>query len=1251
MRSLRMFVAIQSRWMLRRMVSICCVFAVCVSVHAATPKPFIVGAVVGAIPPMEMSDPNESGIAVRGVSADFAQRVASALQRPLEWQTFSDRAAMIDALRNHRIDAATSATGNDAGAPLLYSRPYVATKQVFVERRIAGHGTGRVAFVEQQTSVQRLHDAYPALTAAGYRDTLSALLAVSLGDADAFVGDLVTAGYTVDHMDLIGLTISGFAPFDEAGYSFAFAADATGDAIRRRVDAALAALPPRFLLEVRARWAAAAAVTFTRPLTLSDAERAWIAAHPVIEYSMYADAAPMTFRDSNGKPAGLAIDMLTAISALTGLKFEGRLRGSTQSINSDLNDGRASMIAYGLSAGQIPPQFVPSKPYGEGVLVIVTRAGAEPLRDARALAGKRVALWRNHALMNMLRKRIPTARIVETSPVNGQFDAVMNGEADATIIDMTFANYAVGNPYRNKLAITGAFANQPVQHGFLVARDHPMLLAILNNAIEHMKPTELDAIRRRWALVEHPESQWERRRPQVIFGAVLALAVLALLAGWAMSLKTQVTRRRAAEHAMRLAKDEAETANRAKSAFLAAMSHEIRTPMNAVLGLLELELRRPGDRASTVKALGTAHEAARDLLGMIDDILDMAKIEARRLVLAPAPLDLVAWVESVAAIYEPAARGKGIALVVRISGEREHKHEHAWVCADAMRLRQVLGNLLSNAIKFTDAGEVVIDYSISDAEAAMNDGGLHRALQLTVTDTGIGIAPDQQALLFAPFAQARQERPGRFGGTGLGLSICRRLMTLMNGVIELSSTPGKGSRFTVRVTLPAAEPLAEHRAEAAEAVESAQMPMRAGLRVLVVDDHPANRILLESQLNTLGCKIETANDGEAAFALWDQRRLEGTPFDLILTDCSMPVMSGEDLARSIRAREAKLKWTGTEGGERATAIVGVTANAQRESVTEALAAGMTQCLVKPVGLDALRNALALATRHVPAARILDATVMPEPPSRDAYARFFPVADAPIRLSKRPARARAYGPVNTFPSNTVCHQEIVSTPRALRLRVAQPVDDTSASEPTASMAPFDNNAAGQHVSSVMGMSRVMDASNAKGVDNPSDASNSSGTTTTATITDTDTIGAINISSVASMSGATVDVTDMHTAAAEVITPRFDARQLDGFGDQAGALVNALKSANLLDLDEAGHALASGNFHRLSELAHRMKGAAVVIGATPFSDACLAMQLACSMQVAHGNQAAVVRLAYTRFRDEAIALDAALKLRLMVASNGV
>ena len=811
-------------------------------------------------------------------------------------------------------------------------------------------------------------------------------------------------------------------------------------------------------------------MTFTRPLTLDDAQRAWIKAHPVIDYTTYANAAPMTFRDASGEPAGLSVEVLAAIGKLTGLRFEGRLRASTDQVMGDIRNGSAMLIAHSVSSGEVPPELVSTRPYGEGVFVILTRVGAPPLRDVRALAGKRIALWRNHPIIAMLRERVPSARIVAASPVDGQFDAVVKGEADATIADLPFANYAVGDAYRGKLVITGAFSEQPVPYGFLVARNQPMLLTIMNQAIEHMQPTELDAMRRRWVLVNHPESLWERRRPQVLLGLLLGGLMLALLTGWAVSLKAQIARRRAAEHAMRVAKEEAETANRAKSMFLATMSHEIRTPMNAVLGLLELELRSPGDRASTERAFGTAHQAARDLLGMIDDILDMAKIEAGRLVLIPAPLELGGWVNSVAAIYEQAARSKGIALVVRMRGGLAHGH--AWAMADALRLRQVLGNLLSNAIKFTETGHVTLEYAIGAAK----EGDKHTSyyeLLLVVRDTGIGIAADQQALLFEPFAQARQERPGRFGGTGLGLTICLRLMTLMGGTIRLSSRPGQGSRFTVRVRLPVARPPVEPHAPAL--IPALDTHDLQGLRVLIVDDHPANRILLASQLTTLGCVIETTNDGDAAFARWDRQRQEGLPFDLILTDCSMPTMSGEDLVRAIRAREQALMRMNADVTP--TPIVGVTANAQAEALTQALAAGMTLCLVKPLGLDALHRALvaALHDGQEPKASAPDGSLLAASRVAPMHMSTASAASAGSAGRSGPGRARAvaYGPTQNFPANIVVRRVVLPAP-----------------------------------------------------------------------------------------GTTPEPDQLATPAT---VPRFNADQLNSFGDQAAALVDALKSANRQDLD--------------------------------------------------------------------------------------
>jgi two-component system, NarL family, sensor histidine kinase EvgS len=634
----------------------------------------VIGVTPGVAPPLDMSQAaGRDAPLLRGASIDYAAAVARGLGRAAQWRVYPDRAAMIAALESGEIDMATGATGADPDTHLLLSHAYFPNALAYLEPLTPpARPTHRLAYVDAQISPQRLHEAYPAFEAAPFADMPSALLAVSQGRADALVGAWGSVVYTINDLDLPGLNVKGYAAFDEHGYAFAFAANRPdAAALHAQVDAALAAMPDRFRYFVSERWQAAIApVTLTRRIALSDEQAAWIRAHPVVHYSMLAYAPPLMFTDSSGAPAGVAVDVLDAIARMTGLRFEARVRSSVAQIRGDLLHGASAFTPYSVLAGGEVTQAVPSTPFGQGVFAIVTRAGAAPLADATALAGRRIALPDEYPGHEYLRKLAPSLRFVDARPFDGQFRAVAKGSADATIVDMASANYAVSNPYRGKLVISGVLSTRPEPQGFIVEKNQAMLLGILNHAIASMPPYELESIRSRWKLARHPEALWERRRPQVELGALLSFVLVLLLAGWALTLRVQINKRIAAEQAMRAAKEEAETANRAKSTFLATMSHEIRTPMNAVLGLLELELRAPGERAATVRSLTTAHHAARDLLGMIDDLLDVAKIEAQRLVLSPAPLDLHAWIASVVAIYEPAARAKGIALKCGVRQKR-----------------------------------------------------------------------------------------------------------------------------------------------------------------------------------------------------------------------------------------------------------------------------------------------------------------------------------------------------------------------------------------------------------------------------------------------------------------------------------------------------------------------------------------------------------------------------------------------------
>ena len=307
------------------------------------------------------------------------------------------------------------------------------------------------------------------------------------------------------------------------------------------------------------------------------------------------------------------------------------------------------------------------------------------------------------------------------------------------------------------------------------------------------------------------------------------------------------------------AKNLADEASRAKTTFLATMSHEIRTPMNAVIGILELVLQRLAPEQRERASLEVAYEAAGSLQLLIGDILDVAKIESGHLTLTPERVRLRHVVESVRRMFEGLARQKGLRLVVELDDAPGRD-----VLIDPLRFKQVLSNLVSNAIKFTERGQVTIRLQ----ERSLDEG--RAIVRVDVEDSGIGIAPADQARLFQPFIQVAKGRTVQ-GGTGLGLAICRKLVDLMGGDVEMHSEPGKGTRVSLDLLLRQCGP---------KMPESGQDPLAASmepsrrLHILIADDYPPNRVLLRQQLEFLGHRVAEAEDGQVALELWADERFE-----------------------------------------------------------------------------------------------------------------------------------------------------------------------------------------------------------------------------------------------------------------------------------------------------------------------------------------------------------------------------------------
>jgi signal transduction histidine kinase/ActR/RegA family two-component response regulator len=453
---------------------------------------------------------------------------------------------------------------------------------------------------------------------------------------------------------------------------------------------------------------------------------------------------------------------------------------------------------------------------------------------------------------------------------------------------------------------------------------HQVATASANKVMLDMTPEE----RENW-LAERVKSHlrgdddWERDLGN---GLVVHVTDRRTREGGVVSVYHDVT---AAERKLAQAKANAEAANQAKSQFLATMSHEIRTPLNAVLGLNELMLHSPLDSQQRRHAelIGSS---GRLLLALINDILDVSRIEAGHLQLTSAPFSVRMAAEGVVALMRERAVAKGLALRLEFAPT-----EDALIQGDAIRIQQILFNLVGNAIKFTDQGTVQVSVTVEPG------AGRALTLHLAVSDTGIGIPASAMPTLFDRFTQADSTTMRRYGGSGLGLAITREIVQMMGGTIATTSTPGLGSRFTISIPSRFVD-----RSEVvpAAAENGAAEGVRPALRILVAEDNDVNQILINAVLTRMGHVVHMVANGQLAV-----EAVRRGDYDLVLMDLQMPGMDGMEATQAIRAL----------GDARASVpIIAMTANAFEEDRHACLAAGMDDYVAKPIDVEHLARAIA-----------------------------------------------------------------------------------------------------------------------------------------------------------------------------------------------------------------------------------------------------------------------------------------------------
>jgi len=425
-----------------------------------------------------------------------------------------------------------------------------------------------------------------------------------------------------------------------------------------------------------------------------------------------------------------------------------------------------------------------------------------------------------------------------------------------------------------------------------------------------------------------------RRDGSQFLGRILAKAVDPThpSRGGTIWLAEDVTGRRQVEQALAKARDEAEAANKAKSAFLANTSHEIRTPLNALLGLARLARQPTLDESRRRQYIEQISESAETLSGILSDILDLSKIEAGKMHLDHVVFDLHALMTALYQAYGALADTKGLTLSI----ERDDDLPEA-VLGDPVRVRQILSNFLNNALKFTEVGLLRL------AARVVRPG----LLRFEVIDTGPGIDEATQARLFNPFTQADNSVTRSHGGTGLGLSICRELAEMMGGSVGVVSVPGQGSCFWAELPLPPGDP-----DELETGSTNGEADPIIGARVLMVEDNPVNMMIAVALLEQWGAIVAQAGDGQEAIEAVDAAVAKGNPFDAVLMDVQMPGMSGHEATLQLRRRYDR----------RQLPIIALTAAALVSERNQALAAGMNDFLTKPIDAQRLRHTLVRAIR-------------------------------------------------------------------------------------------------------------------------------------------------------------------------------------------------------------------------------------------------------------------------------------------------
>jgi ABC-type amino acid transport substrate-binding protein/CheY-like chemotaxis protein len=866
-----------------------------------------------------------------GIAVDMAQELADRIGISLNTYPEGNWKKLYAAALNRNVDViATLVELPERKRWFEFTQPYFSLAFYIITRQDNEDINERsdinnksIALVEGYSTTSSILEEFSTIKPVMVKSLTESLEAVSSGKADVTIASMGMAQYLISQKGMDNLKFAVL--FDQGKSKQGFGVRGDWPELSSLFDKAMQSLSDKERLQIFQRWshlriAEMEVVKSQTVIPLSEAEKAWLKDHKTIRLGVDPYWPPFDYIDKDGKThKGMAADFVQLLSTRLGVVFELNLTSSWGEVIDKAKNREIDVIASLVETDSRKKFLKFSDPYLSFPWVIITRNDFDFIGSIEDLLGKRVAVISQYATHERLLNEYPEISPATYSEPLKALMAVSTGKEDAYIGNLVATSFLIEqhNLANLKVAAPTGFSEDMDQLRLGVRKDWPILVSILNKGLNSITDKERTGIKQKWFSVrfEHGiDAAYIRTiaiRVAVAFSVILAVILI-----WNRRLKREINRRLKVEKDLLEARDAAEAANRAKTVFLSSMSHEIRTPMNAILGFSQIMLRDPTITEDQKENIRTIWRSGEHLLNLINDILEMSKIEAGRLSLSLESFDLHSLLKDLEMIFRVRTDAKSIRLTVDYS-----KQVPQFIKADPDKLKQILINLLGNAVKFTEEGGIVLRVDTAKDLPV---------LRFEVEDTGPGIPEDALGKIFLQFEQTSEG--GKIsGGTGLGLAISQKYAELMKGYISATSKQGEGSLFHFKLPFEQADLnniVSRDPKDRVLRVKSGQ----DSIRILIVDDQEANRTLMQKSLSEIGFIVEEAINGLDAIA-----KFKVFYPHLILMDIVMPVMDG------IKATEEIKK---LPGGQEVV-VFAVTASVLEGEKERIFASGAAEFIRKP----------------------------------------------------------------------------------------------------------------------------------------------------------------------------------------------------------------------------------------------------------------------------------------------------------------